>query len=263
MQTKSSFNEMGRAPRGAFRGGYSQVDLVVTIGVVAILAVWLGVSHWGERGRTARCAGNLQVLGHAMHDFAGDHENGLPAAGMDLPGSSISWDTLVVQYLKLRSVDLMAQFVTCPSDPAPHNGSTRSYAMGGNDMAPEHWPPGGDSATGVGLFWDNGTVLSLANREALQKLELLPALKLSAVPVPAETLLLTDFIDPNNTMGNPRQTTVFNTSQQRHYFDDAGARFHRSRFNYLMVDGHVEWLSPLQTAAVGGATGIWNLKKTN
>jgi prepilin-type processing-associated H-X9-DG protein len=203
----------------------------------------------------------LRALGHAVHDFAGDHDNGLPAAGIDLGYIKISWDALVVQYLNQRSANSAIHCIVCPSDPAPHNGVPRSYAMSGNDMTPEHWPPGGDSPTGVGLFWDDRTVLLLVNRDALQKPELLPALKLSAVPAPADTLLLTDFIDPNNTMGNPRQTTVFNASQQRQFFKDAGARFHRSRFNYLMVDGHVEWLSPLQTAAVDGTTGIWSLKK--
>ena len=247
----------------ALRRAFSRVDLIATIGVVVCSGIWLGFSYLGERGRMVQCAGNLRALGQAMHSYAGEHQEGLPAAGIALDHVEISWDALVVQYLNLRSANTASRSITCPSDPLPRNVKSRSYAMAGNDMTPEHWPPGPESATGVGLWWDKRTVLALANKDALQKLELLPVLKLSGVPEPADTLLLTEFIDPNNTMGNPRQTTVFGTSQQQQFFDDGGARFHNSRFNYLMVDGHVELLSPLQTGSFDGTAGIWTLKKRN
>ena len=38
-------------------------------------------------------------------------------------------------------------------------------------------------------------------------------------------------------------------------------RFHLGRLNYLMVDGHVELLSPLQTGSFDGTAGIWTVKK--
>jgi len=232
------------------RWAFSRLDLVVTIAAVACLLAWFGLGHWGENG-------------HAMADFAAEHDDGLPAARIDLSNVQISWDSLVVQYLNLRSVNRTLQYIACPSDSAPRTAKPRSYAMGGNDMTEEHWPPGPDSATGVGLCWDNRSVLSFVNSNALQKLELLPALKVSAVPAPADTLLLTEFVDPNNTLGGVRQTTVSGTSQQQQFFDDGGAQFHHGKFNYLMVDGHVELLTHLQTGSYDGTAGIWTLKKGN
>jgi prepilin-type processing-associated H-X9-DG protein len=81
------------------------------------------------------------------------------------------------------------------------------------------------------------------------------------VPAPADTLLVTELIDPNNNLGGIRQVTVLGASPQRRFFKDAGSNFHRGKFNYLMVDGHVESLSPLQTGSYDGSAGIWSLKK--
>jgi prepilin-type processing-associated H-X9-DG protein len=157
--------------------------------------------------------------------------------------------------------EMAPRFFACPSDKAPHKKTLRSYAMGGNDMLPEHWPLGQDSATGVGLFWDKRTVLSLLGDAALKTPDALPALKIASVPVPADTVLLTEFIDPNNTMGSLREVAVSGLSQQQKFFKDDGACFHFGQFNYLMVDGHVESLSSLQTGAFDGSAGIWTLKK--
>jgi prepilin-type processing-associated H-X9-DG protein len=164
-------------------------------------------------------------------------------------------------YEKRELRTAVAPIFFCPSDSASHHEIPRSYAMAGNDMAPENWPPGRDSATGVGLWWDKRTVPALLDREVLQKPDLLPVVKLSNVPVPADTLLLTEFINPNNLLGGTRQVTVFGASQQRQFFKDGGMSFHQARFNYLMVDGHVEILSPLQSGSFDGTAGIWSLKK--
>jgi prepilin-type processing-associated H-X9-DG protein len=50
-------------------------------------------------------------------------------------------------------------------------------------------------------------------------------------------------------------------SQQQGFFQDNSTKFHGGRFNYLMIDGHVELLSPLQTGSFDGTSGIWSLKE--
>jgi prepilin-type processing-associated H-X9-DG protein len=254
---------------------FTRTDLIAVIAVVVLLGAWFAYGHLGERGRTARCAGNLAALGRAMQSYAIDHDDGIPAAGVDIGSTRISWDTTLFPYLKPKLAkssgayekrQLLAgvsPFFFCPSDTASHKTTPRSYAMSGNDMLPEHWPPGPDSPTGVGLWWNKQTVLALLDNDALQKPELLPAVKLSNVPAPVNTLLLTELIDPNNNLGSTRQVTVFNTSQQERFFKDGGGGFHHGRFNYLMVDGHVESFSPLQPLMLDGSSGMWSLKKGN
>jgi len=254
-----------RAPKRAF----SRVDLLAVIFAVMLLGGWAGATHTGETVRRAQCARNLSSLGKAMHEYAHENDGAIPAAGVDLGTTQASWDTKLFAYLepglaKAKSDELLEvvpQFFACPSDSVGRNGLARSYAMGGNNMTPEQWPPGRFSATGVGLWWDKRTVLLLLDEDALQKPELLPAVKLFDVPVPGDTVLVTEMIDGNNVLRSTRDTSVLGTSQQRQPFRDGGASFHGAKFNYLMVDGHVEALSPLQTGSFDGTGGIWSFKK--
>jgi prepilin-type processing-associated H-X9-DG protein len=255
---------------------FSRVDLIVVVSVAAILLLWFGFGCFGERARIARCAGNLKGLGQAMQSFARDHNGGLPAAGIDFETTKISWDTALFPYqepklAKLKGAYEQRQLLTavskrffCPSEPIPRGGFPRSYAMSARRMN-YGWPPTPNDKTGVGLWWDKKTVLNLiggdAAQETLKNPELLPRLKVSILPDPGNTLLLTELIERNNTLENVQQTTVREIAQQQQAFKDGGSRFHFGRFNYLMVDGHVETLSPLQTGALDGSAGIWTLKK--
>ncbi len=248
---------------------FSRIDLLAVIFIVLFFGLWFGVTHSGERGRTARCQANLSSLGKAMQRCADDNQAAIPAAGINLAKLHGTWDMQILPFLnpglaKANSEKLFQdapKLFACPSDKTSHWKARRSYAMGGNDMLPEHWPPGRDSPTGVGLLWNNRTVLSLLDDSALKKPELLPAVKVSAIPDPADTVLLTELIAPNNNLGGIWQVTVSGISQQRATFKDGGADFHHGRFNYLMVDGHVELLSPLQTGAFNGNAGIWSIRK--
>src|ERR1700679_396242 len=151
----------GLAWRKRLRHGFSRVDLLASALLVILLSFWLGWTRLGERGRIARCAGNLAMLGRATQGYANEHENMLPAADIWLQKASISWDSKLFPYVepglaKTDNDQLFAKgekFFFCPSDPAPHNGIPRSYAMAANDMSPENWPPGPKSATRVGLWW--------------------------------------------------------------------------------------------------------------
>ena len=250
---------------------FSRIDLLAVIGVTLWLGVWWGWGHSGERGRVARCAANLSALGQAMQACANENGEALPAAGINLPKFQSSWDLKLFAYLepglaKVKSeqfFDRAPRFFCCPSDTVPRSGGARSYAMSANDMQPAHWPPGPDSATGLGLEWNRDTVLSLLDGAALQNPEKLPVVKLSSVPAPADTLLLTELVDPANVMLGISPATVRGTASQARAFKDGGRQFHGGRFNYLMVDGHVELLSPLQTGALDGSRGIWTLKQEN
>lgn len=236
----------------ARESAFSRIDLIVVVILVVISGIWFGKAHSGTNARIARCARNLSALGNGMDRYANENGDVIPVAGIDFGKIQTSWAAELFPY-----TDGNSRCFLCPSDPAVHHGSPRSYAMGANDMLPEHWPPGADSPTGVGLLWNKATVLSLLGKE---KPEVLPAVKLTDLPAPADTLLLTEFIDPNNLMGGLSCARILEVSKQRQFFADGGASFHHGKFNYLLVDGHVELLSPLQTGSFDGSSGIWSIK---
>ena len=266
----------GRSPRPGVRSpqarldnrelaGFSRVDLAVVVAVAALLAAWFGFSHSGERGRIARCARNLGVLGEAIDSYANDHNDGIPAGAINLGGAKTTWDVELFRYLEARLAKasgayekrqllLAAQpFFFCPSDPVQRGGHPRSYAMAARDMA-YGWPPGPDDKTGVGLFWASSTLSVLDEglaQRSVKDPELLPRLQRSVLPEPAGTLLLTELMAPDNLMAEGPRARVFGVGEQEAVFKQAPG-LHRGRFNYLMADGHVAWLTRLQTGGQGG-----------
>ena len=251
---------------------FSRVDLLAVIFTTTLLVAWVVVTHVGAIGRQVRCASNLSALGKAMHEYANEHDDGLPAASINCGSKQSSWDLKLLPYLmpglaKANSGDLFAQaprWIVCPSDisgNATQGHTPRSYAMPVNDMAANNWPPSPESATGVGLDWNDGNAAALGGPDATP--EKLPAVKLSIVTNPAHTGLLTEFIDPINHMGSYQAASVWNPIEQQGFFN-ANTNHdycHRGEFNYLMVDGHVERLSALQTGSLASGAGIWSIRK--
>jgi len=256
----------------AGENAFSRVDLMTLVFTSMLLSAWLVVTHVGVIGRQVRCAANLSALGKAMHEYTNEHDDGLPPASINWRGKQTSWDLKLLPYLmpglaKANSGALFAdapRWIVCPSDisgNATQGHTPRSYAMPVNDMAANHWPPSPDIATGVGLDWDDGNVVPLAGPEATP--DNLPAVKLSVVTDPMHTGLLTELIDPINCMGNYQAAAVWNPLQQELFFN-VRSNFtycHRGEFNYLMVDGHVERLSALQTGSLASGAGIWSIRK--
>ena len=251
------------------KAGFTRTDLIASVGMVLLLGMVLGYAYTGERGRMARCSWNLKALGKAMHGYAAEHGGMLPPAAVNVGKYQSTWDLEVFTYLKpglaqdnnAELAQIVPRYFVCPSDRAAHRGTPRSYAMGSNDMTAAHWPADAGTTSGCGLNWDKPAVLRLLNEEALKKPESLPGVKLAGIPAPADTVLLTDMIAPDNLMGKVPLASISGSQQQRQPLADAGMNYHHGGFNYLMVDGHVEWLSPLQTGAIDGTAGIWTLKK--
>jgi prepilin-type processing-associated H-X9-DG protein len=216
------------------------------------------------------------VLGQAIDTYANDHQDGLPAAAINLESVKTSWDAELFPYLKprlagsggeyqKRQILLAAQpSFFCPSDPVLRGGHPRSYAMAARDMRCG-WPPSADDKTGVGLFWAKSSIPLLGKEvveSSLKDAELLPKLKRSVLPAPASTLLLTELMERKNTMASTLSVLLWGVNEQEAVFKQA-PRMHSGRFNYLMADGHVEWLTKLQTGGGGGIdspSGIWTIK---
>jgi prepilin-type processing-associated H-X9-DG protein len=253
---------------------FTRTDLICVLALVAMLLGLAGFRLTGERGRIARCAGNLQKLGTAMHQFASEHEDGLPAATI-VPGG-LEWDVRLKPYLRPDLVvansayakrelgEAVAPIYACPSDRIAR-AKPRSYAMSHCDVVNVGWPVNADSATGLGIWWGQDSIKGVlgdaAWTKAKQDPDSLPKVKLSMISEPANTLLLTELIRHDNTLGNIYWTFAKNAGEQYEKPKADATPFHNGRFNYLMVDGHVEWLTGLQTGGIGGTSGIWTIRK--
>jgi prepilin-type processing-associated H-X9-DG protein len=253
-------------------------DLIVILSIVAFLGLWFSFTRSGERGRTVRCANNLRMLGPAMQSYVNDHNDGLPAAGINLGNTRLTWDLDSAQYLQptpTRAISVYdkkqlllaaSQELCCPSDLIQRtNGVPRSYAMAACVMTGMTWPLGSASPTGVGLWWDKFTVAAMLGdttlKAATKKPESLPRFKVSDVPRPADTLLMTELFTSDNTLGSLSHTRVWNVNDQENVFKGDSSAVHGGRFNYLMVDGHVELLTGLQTGGIGNElAGIWTIE---
>lgn len=263
--------------QGKYRA-FTRLDLCVSITSAILVIILVLFNLLGERGRILRCTHNLKKMGQAFHGYAGEHEGAFPPASSLLTGTS--WDTAIKPYLRpdlfktnstyaKRELDreVAASFL-CPSDNV-HRPRPRTYSMSGHDMLPQNWPPGPDNATGVGLVWDIKTVNTLFGEDgwerATKNRSFLPSVKLSDVPDPANTLLLTENVMPQNQVGGILGATVRGVRQQVMGFNGNREQFHHGCFNYLMADGHVELLSPFKIGNAGSYDSIvpgdiWTIK---
>lgn len=242
---------------------FTRLDLVATMAVMLLLLTIFGTAFFGERGRTLRCQANLKVLGNAMQDFAAEHSDALPPAIIDTKG--IVWDSQIAPYLPFKLVKGGIEPVfKCPSDVLPH-ARTRSYAMSGHDMRNENWPPGPDNATGVGLVWNQESISRLlgeaAAKAAMTNTDMLAMMKFSFIHSPSDTMVLTELINSGNNLKEGRWAAIENPGQQVEQLFQSGTRVHHGRCNYLMLDGHVELMSPLQAGDTYGNMKMWRISK--
>ncbi len=140
------------------------------------------------------------------------------------------------------------------------------------------WPPSSQVQAGVGLnfgpespFWNDADNKvgdgSAANPRPSHQM----AIKLNIIPDPAGTILLTERIHCANMMGFGDRHDIRSTEDhmassegkvyQPPYFYPPAASLHGGPFNYLMIDGHVQFLLPSKTTSdLGLQRGMWSIK---
>ena len=82
------------------------------------------------------------------------------------------------------------------------------------------------------------------------------------VPDPADTALLVERISNLNVLWATKYACITSTKEQFEAKTSFAARdFHGGKMNYLMLDGHVELMLPLQSAGfVGAGGGLWTIR---
>lgn len=247
--------------------GFTRVELVVVVATTLVL-VLLSIPFFSQlraRSRTATCASHLQSLGRALQMYTLENGERLPPAYLVYANANqVSWDKLLAPLL---DPSFGSQGWTCPSDSlepaswaARYNLKRRSYAMARHDMRAENWPPSSENRTGVGLWWSFGGAgtnfpsadiynYSQTNRQA--------AVQISMVLKPATTLALTEKVDPDNISMNSSGAHISKSDEHMAKGGPFPEYFHRGRFNYLLLDGHVETLFPQETVGPAGRAGSY------
>lgn len=247
--------------------GFGRLDLMAVLAVLFGVATLLSaiIFRFHHPSTQIRCANNLRELGVAVALYEEDNDERLPYAYIkpekDNDRNSRVWDQLIFPLIPLNSAGLQQKhFFRCPADTITRSGDRpqRTYAMPIHSMTDSTWPPGPDNSTSVGLFWEAGrggladvtNVISPQGRASGKSKSSTPAIRLGAIPAPSQTLLLTENARPANILFSPSGATISGPGQhvQSRLIDID--YYHAGQINYLMIDGHVEFLYPWESAGL-------------
>jgi len=257
---------------------FGRMELVITIAVVVVLGILATVfTVRGKSGGAASvCVSNLKQLGMGMAMYTGANDQKLPYAFIHHDNAKqFVWDGLMGSYLraairgddKSKPAPELGNLLLCPEDKVPplefavkYGFPRRTYAMPWHSMDNMNWPVASTNTTGVGLWWasygqGNTSIKQLTNYLAGG----LPAIRLTMIPDPMETMLLTEQAKSNNIARNSSGGRIKYTADHLETEVIDPASYQEGRINYLMIDGHVETLSPEATVGPRGRTGAgWN-----
>ncbi len=248
-------------PANDDRRGFTLVELLVIIGMIAVLATIQVSALASAKGRTrvAMCASNARQLALALHLYANENGNKLPPGGL---GGAWAWDIPTPWlYQMLLSVGKQKRTFYCPgtaprftdyenfADPLAFSTPTRTLWTFG-------MPAGGDDAApGFHIF---GYLLSLANNQLLISNRntsiLAEPVKTGGPPLPAPPNAERVLVADTTISAQAPSPGTYTTAQKLSYnYTDIAGGFYKSHTsphlngavpagaNVAFKDGHVAW----------------------
>jgi prepilin-type N-terminal cleavage/methylation domain-containing protein/prepilin-type processing-associated H-X9-DG protein len=240
--------------RRSSQAAFTLIELLVVIAIIGILAAMLlpALNRARERAQAAACGSNLKQIGVAITMYEDDYRGWIPPAARAAPGmDGASYDRLISPYISGNNTvgvtnpnHQWAYLFKCPTDRLAHLNpleSPRSYAM--NIRL--------DNFTGLkGMM----TYVGLGVNSA-------------AIDDPSGTIMVAerpnlansyDYV-ANSDCGCPDSSNggdAYCAPGPYGQITSASAYpstlpWHSGGWNYLFVDGHVEWLLPQQTLGKG------------
>ena len=254
-------------------GGFTLVELLVVIGIIALLIGILlpTLSRAREASKSIVCLSNVRQTGQAVPMFVNEHDGYVFKPWFnDEPNNNgdrykwewrdpyWGWDTVVMKYL-----DQASDVLACPSDPA------------GPDVNP--YDPG-DTIWNIRSEWSASTEddypSSYRYNASNGARGPFFAMKLSRIEFPTEAILIFDGLASNfhhaatweeNQLGQINPNNEFDVVDlMRH---NEGKKSNKSKANYLFFDGHGESLAyestwkPVGESLLfeGEQPGPWNI----
>lgn len=283
---------IGRKVQSSHREAFTLVELLVVIGIIALLISILlpSLAKARQSANTVVCASNLRQAGLAMHMYANDHQGTLPMGALFLPqggGSwSIGWEDQIASYIgKTWDPDEVqlghiwytdAPSLRCPEDNQipvhpgwfGANSFRKTYAMNTCAIVIAAISPTFDcygmtnyaNLTVTPWIWKGPYTGTLSWKWAPQASPL-RYIKLGEAKEASGTILLTEVVSEDNVLGyapgSGKRGVISSPYTQS---VDMVVPLHSGKFNYLMCDGHVEAINPNATYGTGTPTvpfGMW------
>ena len=231
--------------------GFTLVELLVVIGVIAILIALLLPALQKARAASYAlvCASNARQLGLGFRLYASAHRDAVPLAywapngGTNVP--VISWSDFIVPHLGAKLTDAQinstssivaaeayasyARLFVCPS--VPDLTRTLTYGMPSHNNDAGNGKPHPDYP-GIALMGASGTANGYT------------PYRYSQIRQSTEVILLAEYWPIDGGVGARIGSHVRLASDQNTV---RGRQMHKGRFTYLFLDGHVEALFPIQT----------------
>jgi prepilin-type processing-associated H-X9-DG protein len=226
---------------------FMELATIISV-VVTLILVAIPSANWIRyKTKESACLANLRQLGMAMSLYETSNDGRLPFAFIEYSESKfVSWDRLISS--SGSSGSNIRNLLRCPSDTIPANGAAprRTYAMPKHSMDQWNWPPAPGNATGVGLWWSprGRWHAALANVNSSNSV---PSMRADLISAPAMTALLTEQAQRYNVEFSYAGAAIDGPASHLDTKILTASQYHGGKFNYLMVDGHVRLLSPLES----------------
>lgn len=235
---------------------FTLIELLVVISIIAILVAILlpTLNVARNRGKVITCTNNLKQLGVAFNSYSVNYEDYITPLQISKDNRKSLWDIVLLPY-----VENNYEVFSCPSDILQHpyekNKFVRSYAMNA-------WNEG-TTQTYQGLntiAWKNQTT------------------KTTKVPKISSLIYLTERPYYKNYVGAEECREVNSIAVQNMHIENGSKvsssdtfhtfsyynniTHHQNNWDYLFLDGHVEFLNPITTCSqkyykLGYADGYW------
>jgi len=100
--------------------GFTLIELLVVIAIIAFLASMAlpAIGPMIERGRSAKCVGNLRQIGAAVQQYVADNDYRFPAIETEPPSLPPEVEDPGTALEKLGPYGITEQVLVCPSDAA-------------------------------------------------------------------------------------------------------------------------------------------------